>query len=112
MGTAERVDDEAEKLRAFDVIVDHVVPGRSQQARPSDASESRKTLVLRLAISEGSAKIRDAGVGDDEADQHLPVWAGVVPLTLVPGEPLQDPPQQSSADETLQALEAPAVLPR
>ena len=46
------------------------------------------------------------------ADQHLPVWAGVVPLTLVPGEPLQDPTQQSSADETLQALEAPAVLPR
>src|SRR5690606_5796393 len=37
-GRAEKVDDEAEKLEAFDAVVDQMVPGRSREARPSDAS--------------------------------------------------------------------------
>ena len=37
LGAAEKVEAEDEKRRAFDVIVDHVLPGRSQVARPSNA---------------------------------------------------------------------------
>ena len=84
---AERVDDEDEKRRAFDVIVDHVVPGRSAVARPTTPAELRKTLVLRLPIQEGSAKVRSGGAVDDEDDLALPVWAGHVPLRLRPGRP-------------------------
>lgn len=93
LGTATKVADAAEKRRAFDVIVDHVVPGRSAVARPSNDIELTATLVLRVPITEGSAKVRTGGPIDDEDDLDLPVWAGVVPLRLTPGEPEQDPAQ-------------------
>src|SRR5690606_35659339 len=93
LGEAEKVEDPDEKRRAFDVIVDHVLPGRSEVARPADDGEVRTTLVLRLPIDEGSAKVRTGPPKDDPEDMDLPVWAGVIPLRLVPGEPVQDPAQ-------------------
>ena len=91
------MEDEAAKRHAFDTIVEHVLPGRSTVARPTNASELRTTLVLRLDITEGSAKVRRGGPIDDAEDMDLPVWAGVVPLRLVADEPVQDP-QQTIAD--------------
>lgn len=93
LGRAARVDDEAEKRRAFDVIVEHVLHGRTDTARAANDAELRTTLVLRLPIEEGSAKVRTGGPIDDDEDLDLPVWAGVVPLRLVPGEPEQEPGQ-------------------
>ena len=93
LGPAVKVDDDDEKRRAFDVIVDHVLPGRSEVARPTNASELRTTLVLRLPIDEGSAKVRTGGPVDDDEDLDLPVWAGVIPLALTAGEPIHDPLQ-------------------
>ena len=93
LGTARKVEDEEEKRRAFDCIVEHVLTGRTQVARAANDSELRKTLVLALPIEEGSAKVRTGGPIDDEEDLDLPVWAGVVPLHLTPGEPEQDPAQ-------------------
>jgi nitroimidazol reductase NimA-like FMN-containing flavoprotein (pyridoxamine 5'-phosphate oxidase superfamily) len=93
LGTATKVEDPDEKRRAFDVIVDHVLPGRSEVARPANDSEVRTTLVLRLAIDEGSAKVRTGPPKDDPEDMDLPVWAGVVPLRLVADDPVQDPAQ-------------------
>lgn len=93
LGTATKVTDDAEKRHAFDVIVDHVVPGRSEVARPSNDVELRSTMVLRLAIQEGSAKVRTGGPIDDPDDLDVPVWSGVVPLRLTPGEPEQDDAQ-------------------
>ena len=85
------------------MIVDHVLDGRSQVARPASDGELRKTLVLALPIEEGSAKVRTGGPIDDEEDMDLSVWAGVVPLRLVPGAPEQDAAQ--TAD-----LPPPAVV--
>ena len=93
LGRARKVEDEAEKRRAFDVIVEHVLPGRTQVARPPSDAEIRKTLVLALPIEEGSAKVRTGGPIDDDEDLDLRVWAGVVPLRLTPGDPVQDPAQ-------------------
>jgi nitroimidazol reductase NimA-like FMN-containing flavoprotein (pyridoxamine 5'-phosphate oxidase superfamily) len=93
LGTATKVTDDAEKRRAFDAVVEHVLPGRTQVARPSNDSELRSTMVLRLPIEEGSAKVRTGGPKDDPEDMGLPVWAGVVPLRLVPSAPVQDPEQ-------------------
>lgn len=107
LGVAERVDDEDEKRRAFDVIVDHVLPGRSETARPTSASELRTTLVLRLPIDEGSVKVRTGGAVDDEEDLDREVWAGVIPLRLTPGEPEQDALQLGVP--ALQRLEPPVA---
>ncbi|MFP5255919.1 MAG: pyridoxamine 5'-phosphate oxidase family protein [Acidimicrobiia bacterium] len=96
LGPATKVEDPAEKRRAFDVIVDHVLPGRSQVARPANDHEVRSTLVLRLPIDEGSAKVRTGPPKDDAEDLDLPVWAGVVPLRLVADDPVQDPAQTAT----------------
>ena len=96
LGPARKVEDDEEKRRAFDCIVEHVLAGRTQVARPTDESELRKTLVLALPIDEGSAKVRTGGPVDDEEDMDLQVWAGVIPLRLVPGEPQQDPTQSAA----------------
>jgi nitroimidazol reductase NimA-like FMN-containing flavoprotein (pyridoxamine 5'-phosphate oxidase superfamily) len=106
LGEARKVEADEEKRHAFDVIVEHVLTGRSQVARPASDSELRKTMVLALPIHEGSAKVRSGGPIDDEDDLELPVWAGVVPLRLVPGEPEQDPAQAAAR------LPAPIVRTR
>ncbi len=106
LGTATKVDDAAEKARALDVVMEHVLPGRSRQARPADERELRATLVLRLPIEEGSAKLRSGGPIDDDADLALPVWAGHVPLELAAGDPVQDPAQ------AIEGLLPPAVRSR
>ncbi len=93
LGVATKVIDEAAKRHAFEVIVEHVMPGRTQEARAANDSELRATLVLQLAIEEGSAKVRTGGPVDDADDMDLPVWAGVVPLRLTPSRPIQDPQQ-------------------
>jgi len=93
LGAARKVEDEDEKRRAFDCIVEHVLDGRTAVARAANDAELRKTLVLALPIDEGSAKVRTGGPIDDEEDLDLPVWAGVIPLRLTPGEPEQDPEQ-------------------
>jgi nitroimidazol reductase NimA-like FMN-containing flavoprotein (pyridoxamine 5'-phosphate oxidase superfamily) len=89
-GQAERVEDCDEKRAALDALVEHVARGRSADARPPDDRELRSTLVLRLAIDDASAKVRQGGPVDEDADLALDVWAGVVPLRVVPGEPVPD----------------------
>jgi nitroimidazol reductase NimA-like FMN-containing flavoprotein (pyridoxamine 5'-phosphate oxidase superfamily) len=106
LGIATKVTDEDEKRRAFDAVVEHVLPGRTGTARAADASELRATAVLRLPIQEGSAKVRTGGPKDDPEDMDLPVWAGVIPLSLVAGDPVQD------ADQAHRDLDAPTVPPR
>ncbi len=91
LGTATEVVDPAEKRAAFRALVEHVVPGRYPTVRPPSDDEITGTLVLRLPIAEGSAKVRSGPPLDDEEDYALPVWAGVVPLALRPGAPIADP---------------------
>lgn len=90
MGTAREVVDPGEKLRALEALVEHVMVGRSRDARPPNDRELRQTLVLALPIEEASAKVRTGGPVDDEEDYELDVWAGVLPLALVPQAPLAD----------------------
>jgi nitroimidazol reductase NimA-like FMN-containing flavoprotein (pyridoxamine 5'-phosphate oxidase superfamily) len=101
----QKVDDPDEKRRAFDAIVDHVLPGRAAVARPSSDAELRTTLVIKVRIDEASAKVRTGGPIDEEADLDLPVWAGVVPIATVAATPAQDEAQL--AHPRLAALEAP-----
>ncbi len=90
---------EDEKVRVLDSLVEHVVRGRSKEVRAPNLKELRQTLVLALLIDEASAKIRTGGPVDDAEDYALPVWAGVLPLTLTPGEPIADNGVSADAPE-------------
>jgi hypothetical protein len=68
-----------------------VVPGRSDEVRGGDRKELAATAVLALPLEEVSAKARSGPPKDEEEDYALPMWAGVLPLALTPGEPEPDP---------------------
>ena len=89
-GRAAKVTDPAEKEAALTAVVEHVLSGRTEGCRPPDEKELKGTLVLRLPLDEASAKVRTGAPIDDDADLDLPVWAGVVPLRQVAGEPVPD----------------------
>lgn len=90
-GTVTVVPDGAEKSRALDVLVDAIVAGRSAATRPPTRKELAATTVLRLPLEEVSVKVRSGPPNDDADDLALPHWAGVLPLTTVPGAPLPAP---------------------
>jgi nitroimidazol reductase NimA-like FMN-containing flavoprotein (pyridoxamine 5'-phosphate oxidase superfamily) len=87
LGRAVKVEDADEKRFALEAVVEHVAAGRSREARAPSDEELKATTVLALAIDEVSAKMRTGPPTDFEHDLDLPIWAGVLPLRLVAGEP-------------------------
>jgi uncharacterized protein len=90
-GTARQVADPAEKAIALEAVVEHIVPGRSGDARPPAPEELEATEVLALELEEASAKIRKGGPIDADADMDLPVWAGQMPLSVEALAPVAEP---------------------
>jgi nitroimidazol reductase NimA-like FMN-containing flavoprotein (pyridoxamine 5'-phosphate oxidase superfamily) len=86
-GRARHVTDPDEMHAVARAITSHVAPGREDEARMPTDEEYRQTLMLALPITEASAKIRTGPPKDDEADLGLDVWAGLLPISLVPGQP-------------------------
>ncbi len=80
-----------EKSGLLDALVERLTPGRIPFLRPMTEQEVKATSVLRLPLTEASAKVRTGPPGDDEEDYDLPIWAGVVPVRTVYGEPETDP---------------------
>ena len=91
LGAAVAVEDPAEKLAALRALSEHILPGRWDEARQPNERELKATLVMRLPITEFSAKVRQGPPVDDEEDYAFPTWAGVVPLKMVAGAPVNDP---------------------
>ena len=91
LATAREVGDPEQRRQALQAIVEHVAPGRSKDARPPSEKELRATLVLALPLDEASAKVRTGPPVDDEEDYALPCWAGVIPLKIAAGAPVDDP---------------------
>jgi len=91
LGHANPVESPEEKSRILEVFTNHVVPGRWNDIRQPTDSELKATSVLALPLEEASAKVRVGPPKDEEADYSLPIWAGVLPLTVVPGAPISDP---------------------
>lgn len=89
-GKATLLDDPAAKWEALHVFTEHVAPGRWQEIRQPSEKELRSTTVLAIPLEEVSAKVRTGPPLDDEEDYALPVWAGVLPLQLIPATPLPD----------------------
>jgi uncharacterized protein len=91
LGRATIVDEPSEKMAALLALSEHIIRGRWADVREPSDSEMKQTTVLCLPLAEASAKIRTGPPLDDDADYALPIWAGVVPLKLVAGEPIKDP---------------------
>jgi hypothetical protein len=89
-GEARLVDDAGEKMVALKALTDHVTPGRWEDSRPASDKEVRATLVLAVPLDEVSAKVSTGTPEDEDKDRLLPFWAGVVPVSLVFGEPDPD----------------------
>jgi nitroimidazol reductase NimA-like FMN-containing flavoprotein (pyridoxamine 5'-phosphate oxidase superfamily) len=77
-GTAVPVTDLAAKRGALEAFVEHIVPGRTADARGPSEKELRATLVLALPLDQVSVKARTGGPVDDEEDLALPAWVGVI----------------------------------
>jgi nitroimidazol reductase NimA-like FMN-containing flavoprotein (pyridoxamine 5'-phosphate oxidase superfamily) len=90
LGKAMIVDDPQEKLEALRLISEHIIPGRWADSRKPNERELKATSVLRLPIEEFSAKVRTGPPIDDEEDYSFPTWAGVVPLEMKTGTPIDD----------------------
>jgi len=87
IGRARLVTDHDERVHAFDLTVDHLVPGRAATLRPPTRRELAATGLLAVPLLEASMKRRTGDPVDDEADVDSGAWAGVLPLRRVAGAP-------------------------
>jgi nitroimidazol reductase NimA-like FMN-containing flavoprotein (pyridoxamine 5'-phosphate oxidase superfamily) len=90
-GTPRTVDDPAEKLSALRAISERLAPGQWDAVRLPNRKELAATKVMALPLTEASVKVRQGPPGDEDEDYALDVWAGVVPVHQVFGEPVPDP---------------------
>lgn len=90
-GVPRVVTDEAERRAAFRAVGDNLVPGRPDALPPPTVKQLASTLMLALPLHEASVKVRDGAPGGEDADYEHGLWAGVLPLVQVWGEPEPDP---------------------
>lgn len=91
LGTGRVLADPGEKLRAMEMLVEHVVPGRTADARRPAPNELKATEIIAVQIDEASAKARTGGPVDSRQDiDDVEIWAGVLPVAIVAGEPITD----------------------
>ncbi len=89
-GTSSPVVDDDEKREATVALLEHIAPGRSAHTRAPTAAELRAVLMVRIPITEGSAKIRTGGPIDEPDDMGESIWAGQIPLATIAGAAIAD----------------------
>ncbi|MGH6690253.1 MAG: proline dehydrogenase family protein [Gammaproteobacteria bacterium] len=102
-GMARLLEDPDEKARALEALGEHLIPGRTADARAPNAKESAVTSILRFEIEEATAKVRTGPPIDEPEDMDLPIWAGVVPLALTASAP-------EPAVELAEGIESPGYV--
>jgi nitroimidazol reductase NimA-like FMN-containing flavoprotein (pyridoxamine 5'-phosphate oxidase superfamily) len=90
-GPAKPVDDPAEKARGLDILVEHLLPGRLAELRPSTRKEINATTLLSIPLETFSIKVGEGPPDDTKSDIGTPIWAGVIPLEMKAGEPQAAP---------------------
>lgn len=86
-GTATLVAPE-DKERIMNSVLQDIIPGFG--GRRLKPSELATTQILKFPLDEVSAKVRNHGNSDVDGDYELDLWAGVIPLSIVAGEPISD----------------------
>jgi nitroimidazol reductase NimA-like FMN-containing flavoprotein (pyridoxamine 5'-phosphate oxidase superfamily) len=104
-GRATLVEDRKEKDSALFAFSEQVIRGRWNDVREPTESELKQTTVLRLPLTEASAKVRTGPPIDDEEDYSMSTWAGVIPLRLVADQPIADPRLPAGIEPPFYALE-------
>ncbi len=94
LGQGHEVTDRAEKGEAMRLLVEHLIPGRWEEARRPSAQEIKATTIVAVPLAEASAKIRTGPPKDAPKDRKRAVWAGEIPLRLGALEPIPDPTLQ------------------
>lgn len=87
-GIFEAVEGNTNKMAAMDAFMDKIARGRKNEARPGNEKELAATSVLRISLAEAATKISNTNPVDKEEDLDLPVWAGVLPMSVKHGEPI------------------------
>lgn len=87
---AEVIDDIDLKIASFEWLTNKIVPGSWQYLRPVKLSEVKKTTALAFTLDEASAKMRSGMPIDEEEDQNLPIWSGLIPLKTTRLDPVSD----------------------
>lgn len=90
-GKARLLDDPQEKEHALVMMVDRLFPGRTADLRQSSRQEIKGSSVIYMDIERASAKVRASGVIDEDEDWELPIYAEVIPVKTVLGEPVPCP---------------------
>lgn len=85
------VTNNEERDKALRIISDQIIPNRWEEVRAPSEKELKATKIIKIPITEASAKIRTGPPVDDKSDYDLPIWAGVVPMNTIFGEPISDP---------------------
>ncbi|KZT59746.1 hypothetical protein CALCODRAFT_481250 [Calocera cornea HHB12733] len=88
--------DRQAKDHAMTRVMESVMPGRWDEARPIDETEWASVGVIRMKVESASAKIRKGTPGNDKndlANKDLTsrVWSGVLPLRTVSDPPRPEP---------------------
>jgi nitroimidazol reductase NimA-like FMN-containing flavoprotein (pyridoxamine 5'-phosphate oxidase superfamily) len=91
LGQATAIDDMDERMTAIEAFTERLVPGRWAEVRPPTAKELKAIQVLALPLTDASAKLRAGPPLDDEEDYAMDAWAGVIPVRILAGEPVEDP---------------------
>lgn len=90
LGQATPIEEPSEKREALQAFTEKLIPGRWNDARQPNERELKATNILKLPLTEVSAKVRTGGAEDDPEDYALRVWAGIIPLRLVTDAPQCD----------------------
>jgi uncharacterized protein len=90
LGKAFAVEEREQKIAALRALSEHILPGRWVESRQPNEKELKATTVMRLPITEFSAKVRQGPPIDDEEDYSFRTWAGVIPLDVIAGTPMPD----------------------
>ena len=85
-GKPELLENHKEKLSAMRVISENTAPGRWDEVRDSHINEVKMTGVIKVIIEEASAKISDSDPDDNLEDYEIPIWAGILPISMKTGD--------------------------
>jgi nitroimidazol reductase NimA-like FMN-containing flavoprotein (pyridoxamine 5'-phosphate oxidase superfamily) len=110
IGTPRVIHDLDEKRQAMKKLVDHVVPGRTREARPPTDDELRQITAIEIDIDTASVKVRTGGPLEEPEDLNQDAWAGLVPVTTAYGNPIPEPDLRTNIP--LPTSVSPYVRPR
>ncbi|MBJ7458389.1 MAG: pyridoxamine 5'-phosphate oxidase family protein [Thermoleophilaceae bacterium] len=98
-GRATLIEDRADKEQALHDFFEEVFPGRWAESREPTENEYKRAAILKLPLTEASAKISAGPPEDEDEDYALDIWAGVIPVHHTLGETQPDPELDAGIQE-------------